>query len=71
VGDMRWPDKELRPLVRAARLQGWSVSQTGRGHVKFLPKDKSMPPVFCGVTRSDVRTIHNIIAALRRSGLDV
>jgi hypothetical protein len=47
------------------------VSQTGRGHVKFLPKDKSMPPVFCGVTRSDVRTIRNITAALRRSGLVV
>lgn len=62
-------NKELRPLIRAARLQGWNVSETGRNHVRFLPPDKSKPPVFCGVTLSDVRTLKNLKASLRRSGL--
>lgn len=67
--EFRSSNKELRPLVRAARLQGWVVSETGRKHVRFLPPDKSKPPVFCGVTLSDWRTLKNLKASLRRSGL--
>lgn len=62
-------NKELRPIMRAARLQGWKVTETGRSHVKFLPPDKSRPPVFCGATFSDVRTLKNLKASLKRSGL--
>jgi hypothetical protein len=59
----------IRDIERAAREQGWRVELTTKGHVRYIPTDKSKKIVIHGGTPSDHRSTRNLIAALRRSGL--
>lgn len=61
--------KELHPLIDAARDQGWRVQVTSNGHLKFLPKDRSVSPVFGPSTPSDYRSVKNVRTKLRKAGL--
>lgn len=62
--------KELRPLVAAAVEQGWDVSISGGGHLRF--KSPSGAIVFAPSTpRGGKRSIENTVAELRRKGLNL
>lgn len=61
----------LRSYVRAAQAAGWRVEGTRNGHVRFSPPDRTVPPVIAASTPSDCRAERNMIAALRRAGLDL
>lgn len=63
------PPKVLRPIVRAARDGGWTVTKTRGNHIKLRSPEGAT--VFASGTPSDVRAIHNLTAMLRRHGLDV
>ena len=56
-------------LIRTARRQGWTVSTTRRGHLRWLPPNPDMPIVVGAGTPSDHRSQKNLLARLRRSGL--
>lgn len=55
--------KRLRPLVEFAVSQGWQVSRTQGGHLKFVKA--GMPPIFTSFTASDHRAGQNAWARLR------
>jgi len=57
-----------RNLIKAARKQGWRVTLSKNGHLKFVPPDPEAPIVHAGGTPSDVRATRNLIADLRRTG---
>lgn len=60
--------RELRPLVSAAIEQGWEVTLTGGGHLRFKAPTGAL--VFCASTPSGGRrSIENTEAMLRRAGL--
>jgi hypothetical protein len=60
--------KDLRPLVRKARKQGWSMHWTGSGHLAMVNPRGHM--VTTSVRNlSGVRKLHNVRAALVRAGL--
>lgn len=60
---------KARDIVEAARRQGWTVSQTKRGHIKLVPADPDMPIVIGSGTPGDYRAVRNLLALARRSGL--
>lgn len=60
----------VEELVAMAREQGWEVVHA-RKHWRLYPTDKAQPPATLAMTPGDVRTVKNIIADLRRRGLDV
>lgn len=60
--------KELKPLIRAAEKQGWTVETTRAGRYKWT-SPKGGLPYFSALTPSDRRAIHNITADLRKRGL--
>src|SRR5271166_2296559 len=60
---------DFRPLVAAALAQGWSVTPTKGGHIKFQSPQGNV--VFAGGTPSDWRASRNLRAQLRRAGLAV
>ena len=66
----RLPSKSLRPIVKKARKQGWEVSVTKKSHVRFVPPGGGAAVIASG-SASDSRSIKNLRARLRRSGLDV
>lgn len=53
---------DLRQLERAAREQGWTVSTTKRGHLRFVPPDATKQIVIAAGTPSDRRFIHHLLA---------
>lgn len=62
--------RELRPFVKAAIDQGWSVEKTGGGHLRF--KSPTGAVVFTPSTPGGGnRAIENTRAALRRAGLNL
>lgn len=61
--------KELHPIIDAAREQGWRVELTSGGHLRFLPRDRSEPPVYGPSTPSEYRSVKNVVGKLRRAGL--
>jgi len=61
--------KGLEEVIRAAREQGWAVSQTGKLHIRLVPPDPTRPIVIAAGTPSDVRAVRNLISQARRSGL--
>lgn len=63
--------KELQKLIKSARKQGWMVEKTRGGHIRFVPPDKDKPIVVSGSTPSDRRSVLNLRAQLRRTGLKV
>jgi hypothetical protein len=66
--------KELKPLMKEAKRQGWDVVTTRNGRIKWTPP-KGLPkgglPYFSASTPSDRRAIHNITADLTKRGLTV
>jgi hypothetical protein len=67
-GHMSRPDW-LNELIRTARDQGWAVHDTGRGHIKFLPKDQKFKPIHTGSTPSDAKVKANLESQLTKAGL--
>jgi predicted RNA binding protein YcfA (HicA-like mRNA interferase family) len=63
--------KDMKRLRKTAEQQGWRVEDTRGGHVKFLPPDTAQPAVVAAGTPSDHRAWRNLLASLRRSGLDI
>lgn len=62
--------RELRPFVIAAIEQGWTVTKTGGGHLRFQPPKGA--PVFTPSTPGGGnRSIDNTRAQLRRAGLNL
>lgn len=62
--------KRLKELIRIAEAQGWQVSTTGGGHLRWTgPDDEG--PVFTPSTPSDWRALKNATSVLRRHGLRV
>lgn len=62
--------KELRPLVKLAKRQGWSTEHTRRGHLVFVGP-RGVHRIVTGGTPSDRRAKKNLLADLRRCGLEV
>ena len=61
--------KDMQRIIRFAESQGFVVSSTGGGHIRLVsPAGKT---VTCPSTPSDYRGFANIVADLRRSGLEV
>ena len=60
--------KELKPLIKQAEKQGWTVKRTRAGKMKWT-SPKGGIPYFSSCTPSDRRAIHNIVSDLRKKGL--
>lgn len=60
--------KELRPLIREAQRQGWTVELTRRGRYRWT-NPAGGTPYFSASTPSDRRAVHNIVSDLHRRGL--
>lgn len=60
---------DQKEIEEAALEQGWSIGRTKKGHLRFVPADKSMPIVIGAGTPSDHRSLKNFLAQCRRSGL--
>ncbi|MHB8730522.1 MAG: type II toxin-antitoxin system HicA family toxin [bacterium] len=58
----------IKDLIKAALAQGWRVDTTTRGHLRFWPLDKSLPPSISSGTPGDWRAVRNLLADLRRKG---
>lgn len=61
--------KSVKRLIKLARQQGWDVEFTAKGHLRFVPADRSQEIVIAGGTPSDWRAAKNLEAQLRKSGL--
>lgn len=57
--------KRLLPLVEFALNEGWEVSRTAGGHLRFVKL--GLPPIFTNSTASDHRASQNAWARLRRA----
>lgn len=65
---MRIP-KEMRPVAKKARDQGWTISTTKGGHIVWQsPTGKK---VFSPSSPSEYRGHKNVIRKLRHEGLDI
>jgi predicted RNA binding protein YcfA (HicA-like mRNA interferase family) len=58
----------LREIEKAAKEQGWGVGRTQKGHLKFVPPDRTKNIVIGSGTPSDRRSIKNLLAELKRQG---
>lgn len=61
--------RELRKLDKIASAQGWELGRTSKGHVKFT--GPAGHTIFYSGTPSDHRSHLNMLAKLRRAGLDI
>jgi len=61
--------KDMKQLVKKARAQGWEVTPTRNGHIRFRSPDGHL--IFGASTPSEYRGMKNKIADLRRAGLKV
>lgn len=57
--------KRLLPLIEFALREGWEVSRTPDGHLKFVKP--GLPPIYTSATASDHRAGLNARAQLRRA----
>lgn len=57
--------KRLLPLIEYALSEGWEVSRTSGGHLRFLKP--GLPPIYTSSTASDHRAGRNARAMLRRA----
>ena len=62
-------DDKVADLIDKALAQGWVVEKTTKGHVCFVPADKTKRMVYTSGTPGDWRAYANLRASLRRSGL--
>lgn len=61
-------DRELKKIAVKAVEQGWTISMTNGGHLKWT-SPKGGQPVFTASTPDDYRTVRNCLSLLRRAGL--
>jgi len=61
--------KDMRELKALAESQGWKVTPTGGGHLKWVSPQGAI--VFGPSTPSDWRSMKNHVGYLRRAGLRV
>ena len=61
---------DLAHLVSKARRSGWTVTRQHGGHLRFVPPPSlpEAPIIFAAATPSDVRSVRNLRAMLRRTG---
>ncbi|MCM2446269.1 type II toxin-antitoxin system HicA family toxin [Rahnella sp. CG8] len=57
--------KVLLPLIEYALSEGWLISRTAGGHLKFVKA--GLPPIFTSSTASDHRAGRNARAMLQRT----
>ncbi|QNM96761.1 hypothetical protein [Chitinimonas koreensis] len=57
--------KRLLPLIEYAVKEGWEVSRTPGGHLKFVKA--GLPPIYTSSTASDHRATRNARAQLARA----
>lgn len=62
--------KDMKQLCAVAEKQGFRVSHTRKGHVRFLPPNGGRI-VIGASTPSDVRSMKNLRASLQRVGLQL
>lgn len=62
--------KELKPLIKRAEAQGWSITPTRGGHLRWTGPTGGQP-YFSSSTPSDSKAVHNITADLRKRGLSL
>lgn len=62
--------RNLRNLAKLAISQGWTLMPTAKGHVRFNAPD-GVTMVLAAGTPSDHRSTKNLLALLRRSGMDI
>lgn len=60
--------KRLLPLIEYALREGWDVTRTPGGHLKFTKP--GLPPIFTSSTAGDYRAGRNARAQLRRANRD-
>ena len=72
--------KRLISIVQAAQAAGWSYDETSHGHPRLSPPSgltdtyrhgRPAAPVTFGKTPSDHRGDANVVATLRRLGVDI
>lgn len=59
---------DLRKLVRQAEAQGWSIARTRKSHFKWTSPAGAV--VIASGTPEDPRARKNLLAQLRRAGLE-
>ncbi|MGV8399231.1 type II toxin-antitoxin system HicA family toxin [Pseudomonas aeruginosa] len=57
--------KQLLPLIEYALKEGWTVSRTPGGHLRFVKP--GLPPIYTSSTVSDHRGGRNAQAMLKRA----
>lgn len=57
--------KDLQDLVAFAQAEGWTVTRTGSGHLRFTKPGRT--PIFTSSTASDFRSDRNARSRLRRA----
>jgi predicted RNA binding protein YcfA (HicA-like mRNA interferase family) len=57
--------KQMTEVCRRLQREGFSVSRTRKGHLRFSSPDL-ISPVFAPSTPSDHRAVTNLIATLKR-----
>jgi hypothetical protein len=66
TNNFRGMRKDLRQIAITAAHQGWRVTRTGGGHLRWTSPTGA--PVFSGSTLSDHRALRNIEMQLRKHG---
>ncbi|MBP0714225.1 type II toxin-antitoxin system HicA family toxin [Burkholderia sola] len=63
--DLARGHKQLLPLIEYALSEGWTVSRTHGGHLRFVKP--GLPPIYTSSTGSDHRGCRNARAMLKRA----
>ena len=66
AGALHRGHKRLKPLIDFAVREGWQVTRTRGGHLKFTKT--GLPAIYTSATASDHRAEQNALARLRRAG---
>lgn len=70
--EQRHSDKDIARWLRAAQAAGWQVYKQPSGHWRATPPDPAPPAVVISNSPNrGRRSKRNIVAMLRRSGLEV
>jgi len=62
------PNRSVQTIVAAAYEQGWGAEKTGTNHIRMYPPDPGERPWGIPCTPSDVRSLKNAIAPMKRAG---
>lgn len=62
---------EVRRWIKLAEARGWTVTQTGKSHWRFVSPDPATPPIYVPGTSCSQCGSRNAVARFRRAGLPV